>query len=168
MARTGDPCTTCGRREPYTKFTEIRGKNRGSRRQHPVWYRPQQCDSCRRPKGTKKSQTLTVSKRWAQNARKRGLWICAPCDFTMEDWQRAVAYFDHKCAYCRKKRRLTQDHVQPVVQGGGHTATNIVPACGPCNSLKRSKPLEVFADPATVERIQTFLVSLREADERAS
>ena len=86
----------------------------------------------------------------------------------MEDWQRAVAYFDHKCVYCRKKRRLTQDHVQPVVQGGGHTATNIVPACEPCNSLKRSKSLEVFADPATVERIQTFFLSLREAGERVS
>ena len=69
-------------------------------------------------------------------ARKRGL----PATLTVEQWEGIKAAYRHKCAYCggkeTNKRPLTQDHVVPMIQGGGYIRENIVPACGPCNSKK--------------------------------
>jgi 5-methylcytosine-specific restriction endonuclease McrA len=50
---------------------------------------------------------------------------------------------DKTCAYCgctltSKTREF--DHVQPLAQGGTHTADNLVVTCRPCNRLKRDKP----------------------------
>jgi len=75
--------------------------------------------------------------------RRRARIACAPInDFTAEQWIALQLAFDHRCAYCDKrcKGRLTQDHVQPLSKGGSHTASNIVPACGPCNSTKHTGP----------------------------
>jgi 5-methylcytosine-specific restriction endonuclease McrA len=49
--------------------------------------------------------------------------------------------YGHRCAYCsRKMARLTQDHITPLIQGGKHTASNIVPACQSCNAKKHTRP----------------------------
>ncbi len=40
MTRLGDPCTSCGRKEPDAKFSLVRGKNQGTRRERPVWHDP--------------------------------------------------------------------------------------------------------------------------------
>jgi 5-methylcytosine-specific restriction endonuclease McrA len=63
-------------------------------------------------------------------------------DFTAEQWIALQHAFKHRCAYCDKpcKGRLTQDHVVPLSKGGGHTASNIVPACKNCNSRKHTGP----------------------------
>jgi len=46
------------------------------------------------------------------------------------------------CAYCLRPAELQTDHVIALVNGGEHTADNIVMACGPCNMRKaRSGPL---------------------------
>lgn len=75
--------------------------------------------------------------RAANNARKalqRGVEVN---DLTAQQWTEIKALFKQRCAYChRKPRVLTMDHVQPLSKGGHHTAANIVPACGPCNSKK--------------------------------
>lgn len=166
MARTGDPCTTCGRKEPHVSFTKVRGKNEGTRRERPVWYRPSRCDSCRRKSGRYKGN-LTVAATWAKNARKQGLAGKARCDFTVGDWWRALRFFNHRCAYCGASRSLTRDHVRPLTRGGAHTASNIVPACRLCNEAKDNKPLEAFAAPATVEHIRAFFASLDAATSRS-
>jgi len=64
-------------------------------------------------------------------------------DFSTAQWKELKALWGYRCAYCGKKTIiLTQDHVTPISQGGEHTASNIVPACGPCNSTKHTgKPL---------------------------
>jgi 5-methylcytosine-specific restriction endonuclease McrA len=59
-----------------------------------------------------------------------------PADLTEEQWIRCVAYFNHRCAYCGRKRKLAQEHIVPVDKGGGYTVENIVPSCKPCNSSK--------------------------------
>jgi 5-methylcytosine-specific restriction endonuclease McrA len=59
-------------------------------------------------------------------------------EYTKEDWQKALEYFDNSCAYCNEKRDdLQQDHFVPVNDGGTYTPDNIVPACPPCNSSKQ-------------------------------
>jgi 5-methylcytosine-specific restriction endonuclease McrA len=48
----------------------------------------------------------------------------------------------YTCQYCNTpytKSNLTLDHVVPISKGGKTRWTNIVAACGPCNSHKGNK-----------------------------
>lgn len=67
---------------------------------------------------------------------KRGL----PNTLTVREWQAICIAYKGRCAYCGRKAKLTQDHVQPLSNGGGTTAFNIVPACQSCNSAKGNRP----------------------------
>jgi 5-methylcytosine-specific restriction endonuclease McrA len=60
-------------------------------------------------------------------------------NYTAQDWQRALEYFDNKCAYCGADSDLQQEHFVPVRDGGGYTPDNIIPACGPCNAEKQGR-----------------------------
>lgn len=60
-------------------------------------------------------------------------------EYTDEDWQKALAYFDNKCAYCGSTEDLEQEHFVPVRFGGGYTKDNIVPSCKDCNSHKQGQ-----------------------------
>ena len=45
------------------------------------------------------------------------------------------------CYYCRKvvgARRLTMDHLVPLIRGGRSTKGNLVPACKRCNNQKKT------------------------------
>lgn len=62
-------------------------------------------------------------------------------DLTFEQWQAIKEHYDHRCVYCRRKmKRLTMDHIVPLVKGGNHTLHNVVPACQSCNSRKGTGP----------------------------
>lgn len=70
----------------------------------------------------------------ARKALQRGVEVN---DLTAKQWTEIKALFKQRCAYCHcKPRVLTMDHVVPLSKGGHHTAANIVPACGSCNSKK--------------------------------
>jgi 5-methylcytosine-specific restriction protein A len=46
------------------------------------------------------------------------------------------------CFYCRTvvtDKTVTQDHAIPLSRGGTNFASNLLPACRPCNSRKNSK-----------------------------
>jgi hypothetical protein len=70
-------------------------------------------------------------------------------DLTPQQWEVIKAAFDQRCAYCgRNDLPLTQDHVIPLSKGGPHTASNIVPACRPCNAKKCDRePLPMVQQP---------------------
>lgn len=70
-----------------------------------------------------------------------------PRDLTMAEWQETLRYFDHRCAYCRRRRKLQHEHVIPVCQGGGYTKDNIVPACSTCNYRKGARTPEEAGMP---------------------
>lgn len=76
------------------------------------------------------------------NNRRKAMHRNAPVnDLTAEQWTEIKAAYRQRCAYCGKKpKKLTMDHVQPLARGGSHTVSNIVPACGPCNSSKNAGP----------------------------
>jgi 5-methylcytosine-specific restriction endonuclease McrA len=71
-------------------------------------------------------------------ARYRAMKRNAPVhDFTAKQWTAMKEMFQHRCAYCGKKpKRLEMDHITPIVKGGSHTVSNIVPACRSCNGRK--------------------------------
>jgi 5-methylcytosine-specific restriction endonuclease McrA len=63
------------------------------------------------------------------------------CDLTSGQWEAIKALYRYCCAYCgQPTAHLTQDHVVPLSRGGDHTAANVVPACGSCNSRKKDGP----------------------------
>jgi hypothetical protein len=48
----------------------------------------------------------------------------------------------YTCAYCGKRKRkseLTKDHINPIVQGGKNSWTNLITACRPCNQKKAGR-----------------------------
>lgn len=87
------------------------------------------------------------AKRSAQHYRERVRWATVPQDLTEQQWSAIKAAYGYRCAYCRRHRRLTQDHVIPVSKGGQHTASNIVPACQSCNSSKGARLPRVTYQP---------------------
>jgi hypothetical protein len=63
-------------------------------------------------------------------------------------WWRRLPKWWLECVYCGREAR-TQDHIRPINRGGQDIPSNIVPACGPCNSGKHSKLLTEW-DPVKV------------------
>lgn len=54
-------------------------------------------------------------------------------------WKRRIA--EGRCHYCRREvgaRRLTLDHVVPLIRGGRSVRGNVVPACKECNTAKKA------------------------------
>jgi 5-methylcytosine-specific restriction endonuclease McrA len=62
-----------------------------------------------------------------------------PATLTAEQWLQIKDDFDNRCAYCGKKKKLTQDHFIPLSKGGEYTHNNIMPVCKSCNSSKQDK-----------------------------
>ena len=62
-----------------------------------------------------------------------------PMQLTTEQWEDCIKHFEGKCAYCGKKKKLTQEHFIPLSKGGEYSVNNIIPACGSCNSSKRDR-----------------------------
>lgn len=75
--------------------------------------------------------------------KRRAALAEAENSLTTEQWRSILAAYRYRCAYCGRKGKLTMDHVVPVILGGPHTATNIVPACQRCNSSKGARPAPV-------------------------
>ncbi len=79
------------------------------------------------------------------NRRKARLRNVAVNDLTGAEWVAIVVQYDGRCAYCGcTPDRITMDHVIPISKGGNHTASNVVPACGPCNFAKNDGPAPPF------------------------
>lgn len=66
-------------------------------------------------------------------ARRRANQHDTKINFTKEDWQRALEYWEHKCAICSRPADfwldIVADHWIPITKGGDTTSDNIVPLC---------------------------------------
>ena len=81
----------------------------------------------------------------ARNETRRALKLAAPGrGVTADEWLEVLAAADGVCAYCDNPAMLTMDHIVPLILGGAHDIDNIAAACGPCNSSKGARPLDVF------------------------
>jgi 5-methylcytosine-specific restriction endonuclease McrA len=68
---------------------------------------------------------------------------------TYEQWLARCAYFGWKCAYCRMDltaETVTQDHMIPLSKGGTNWASNLAPACLPCNMKKHAIPFKEWLE----------------------
>lgn len=79
---------------------------------------------------------------------------------TKDEWDRTVAYFEGKCAYCLSRPFQSLDHFVPLISKGGTTADNCVPACQHCNSVKGSAHpdnLGTIFPRYIIDHIKTYL-----------
>jgi 5-methylcytosine-specific restriction endonuclease McrA len=81
----------------------------------------------------------------AISARRRAVKLNAPGDgITTEQATQLKKETGGRCVYCGQIKKLTIDHVVPLVSGGRHDIDNAVPACQSCNSKKKDKSLLIF------------------------
>lgn len=105
---------------------------------------PEKRKEIKRRSGKKQAQKRIkngTNKMYCQRraARKKALVN----DLTMEQWLNSLEYFDSSCAYCgSKESNLQQEHIIPLSKNGGYTASNIIPACQPCNTSKYNRDME--------------------------
>lgn len=83
-----------------------------------------------------------LSRQDAQRRRARARYL--PSDLTSDEWKAILNLWEYCCAYCGVPSEeidepLQQEHVIPMSQGGGYTASNIVPSCPGCNYRKLNK-----------------------------
>jgi len=71
--------------------------------------------------------------------RRRARESGAAGDFTAEAWIQLKQRARYQCLCCRKKKKLTIDHVVPLSKGGTNDISNIQPLCRSCNSKKRTR-----------------------------
>lgn len=76
-----------------------------------------------------------------RRAREKG----AEGFFTLEDIGRITSAQKGRCAYCRRRRVLSVDHIIPLSRGGSNWPRNIQMACRPCNAGKKDKLPEDYA-----------------------
>jgi 5-methylcytosine-specific restriction endonuclease McrA len=51
-------------------------------------------------------------------------------------WLELCSKHNHRCLRCKKRKKLTPDHIIPVSKGGTSNVENIQPLCKSCNSIK--------------------------------
>jgi 5-methylcytosine-specific restriction endonuclease McrA len=107
-----------------------------------------------------KDKILTRNKAWASanpdkirklslagtNRRKVRQLNCKG-SHTYEEWQDMIAKCEYKCVSCGKKKKLSKDHIVPLIRGGTDYIDNIQPLCRECNSAKRDRVINFMLDP---------------------
>ena len=78
-------------------------------------------------------------------ARQRG----AKGFHTLKEWQELKKKFNNCCAYCKKEKPLTKDHIIPLSRGGTNFINNIQPLCRNCNSKKWKY---IYENPELMEK----------------
>lgn len=75
-------------------------------------------------------------------SRRRARMAAVSVTLTLAQWRAVLASYGQRCAYCGSPDRISQDHVVAIALGGAHSADNVVPACGSCNSAKRARTVD--------------------------
>ncbi|KKN63601.1 hypothetical protein LCGC14_0500500 [marine sediment metagenome] len=75
-------------------------------------------------------------------ARRRATKRSNGGTYELEDWQTMCMLADNRCVACGKKRKLTVDHVLPIIMGGDSYLTNLQPLCDSCNKSKGPKHID--------------------------
>lgn len=90
----------------------------------------------------------------ARYHRRRTRKTGAGGSYTAEEFKQLCNQYDNRCLGCGKKKRLTADHVVPVIAGGSSDISNIQPLCNSCNSKKGAKTIDYRTKTDTSRWIQ--------------
>jgi 5-methylcytosine-specific restriction endonuclease McrA len=81
-----------------------------------------------------------------RNQKKEAMMRGCKVHHTVKEWEILKALHGYSCVMCFKTEpeiKLTRDHVLPISQGGENGINNLQPMCGPCNSSKGSRKLDM-------------------------
>jgi len=85
-------------------------------------------------------------------------------DITDNEWEACLKYFNYSCAYCGIDEEISKDiygqklHKEHVCHKGSNDLSNNVPACKVCNSKKRTKTLQKFAQDYDINEERLRLI----------
>ena len=84
------------------------------------------------------------------------------CTLTVDQWRAWCRALGCRCVYCGSEQaRPLLEHVIPISRGGDTSASNVVPACVSCNSMKSNKTPEELLSP---EKFRQFVVKVMTAN----
>lgn len=93
---------------------------------------------------------------------------------TAREWEYAQDYFGNECCYCGKTGKMTKDHLIALSSGGNLAASNVVPACGECNSAKKDNEAvkwykaQSFYMNERLEKIEKYIKMIKTKPDTAS
>lgn len=101
-------------------------------------------DKSNKRQKTKKSQWAKENrdKMNATKHKRRAREIGNGGNFTTQEWAELCNKHDNKCLCCKKRKKLTIDHIVPISKGGTSNIENIQPLCKSCNSKKGVKIID--------------------------
>ncbi len=77
---------------------------------------------------------------------------------TLAEWIETLNHYDRHCAYCLTGPYEAMEHHTPIIQGGGTTVGNCVPACKSCNARKSDHhPDEIYKRAHAVILVEEYL-----------
>lgn len=77
---------------------------------------------------------------WIRQARYRAKRQNIHSDLKIEDVEATIAHYNNCCVYCEAEIE-TLDHPFPLTDTSPNIASNVVPCCKKCKSLKKSNDL---------------------------
>ncbi len=177
-------CTQCGFECPLEDAGKFFHKNRNSFQSS--------CKECEKVRNTLISHSEAVKKnrinnpgkaneaslKWAKRnpdkraikqqryrARKKEM----PDDFTKEDLEFALIYWDNKCPNCNVDitDNYHLDHHVPISWEScpGTVPSNVVPLCSLCNTSKGNQSPQTFYRLRILKRIENFFLQVRLEDD---
>lgn len=90
-----------------------------------------------------------------RRARNRG----AEGDFTLQEWNFVVDFYNNICLSCGIDKPLTKDHIKPLFKGGSNYIENLQPLCMSCNLSKHTKTIDYRPDGG--KELMMALIRLR-------
>lgn len=119
-------------------------------------------ESKRRYSASEKGRATKQRRSFIDNNLRRQRHAGRPFQWSTQDWTACLVAWNHRCAYCDRGRRLTQEHFIPIADPDfpGTIPGNMLPACQPCNSSKQDRdPFEWIRDADRLARIVQFLLA---------
>lgn len=82
----------------------------------------------------------------AQKQKRRATKMGNGGSFTAKEWIDLCDRYGNVCLCCKESKKLTADHVVPLISGGVNDISNIQPLCLSCNSKKGTKTIDYRKD----------------------
>lgn len=116
-----------------------RERLRRRRKKKPSLFRAQDKRKYERRKAHPEKWAKWLSEQLVRTQKHRAAKRKAVGSHTKAEWVARIVFYGWRCFYCKCRltpETVTKDHRIPASKGGSEFASNLVPACGCCNSGK--------------------------------